>query len=127
MNEVELQEDLRGNSIAILINRDYRSDMDDLELFETTRGIWCKKMVTAAEDRKYAFAFHKKVVKEVYEIYDWVPAGTHQYFTRDLSPKRLETNRWEFIGKKAPDEIRLKYINKKVIRGRSWGDSFVKM
>ena len=127
MNETELQEDLRGNSIAILINRDYRPDMDDLELFEITRGIWTKKMVTASEDRKYAFAFHKKVVKDVYEISHWVPAGTHQYFTRGLCRKRLETNRWEFIGKKAPDEIRLKYIDKKVTRDRSYGDPFVKM
>ena len=98
MNEFELQE-VRG-SIAILLNRDYRPDMDDLELFETAE---CKNMVTAAEDRKYAFAFHKKVVKEVYEIYDWV--CTHQYFTRDLSPKRLETNRWEFMAGRNPIEI----------------------
>lgn len=127
MNEIELEEDLRGISIAILINREFTSDMDDLELFEITRGIWSKNMVTAAEGRKYAFAFHHKVVKDVYEISHWVPAGTHQYFTRDLSAKRLETNPWEFIGKKAADEIRLKYINKKVTRDRSYGDPFVKM
>jgi hypothetical protein len=56
-------------------------------------------MVTLSKDAIYAFATFKGVVKEVYEIHSWVPAGTQEYFTRNLTPERLAKSRWEFVGR----------------------------
>ena len=45
--------------------------------------------MTVSGDSKYAYATFKRVVKEVYEIHSWVPAGTQEYFTRELDPEIL--------------------------------------
>jgi len=113
--------------VSILINRDYRPTFGDLEIFEITRGIWTKKMVTISQDAKYAYATFKGVVKEVYEIHSWVPAGTQEYFTRSLDTMRLEKARWEFVGRKASQELRDLYVGKIIERKRSYGDPFIKV
>ena len=113
--------------VSILINRDYRPTFGDLEIFEITRGIWTKKMVTISGEGEYAYATFKGVVKEVYEIHSWVPAGTQEYFTRRLDPARLEKARWEFVGRKAPDKLRELYIGKIIERKRSYGHPFIKV
>ena len=123
--KIAVNPDHRG--VAILINRDYRPSFGDLELFEYTRGIWSLKMKTISKDAKYAYATFQGVVKEVYEIHSWVPAGTQEYFTRGLDPDRLKRARWEFVGRKAPNEIREKYVGKILDKPRSYGDSFIKV
>ena len=125
--EVSVLSEHRG--IAILINRDYRPTFGDLELFEITRGIWPKKMMTFSKNcgAQYAYATYQGVVKDVYEIYDWVPAGTQEYFTRLLTEERLEKARWEFIGRRASPEIRNRYVGRVIRRERSYGDPFVKV
>jgi hypothetical protein len=111
---------------AILINRDYKSTFGDLEIFEYTRGIWTKGMKTIAGDSKYAYATFKGVVKEVYEIHSWVPAGSQEYFTRVLDPKKVN-ERWEFVGRKAPEEVRKRYVGKLIEKPQSQGNPFVKV
>lgn len=98
--------------LLIRINRLYRYDMSDRALYEATRGIW--KLGTRREKAQYAFAVFEGVVREVYEIREWYPAGTLEYETRDeeLSDKRHE--RWEFEGEVAPKAIRDKYLNRSV-------------
>ena len=41
---IKVKREHRG--VSILINRDYKPTFGDLEIFEITRGIWAKKMVT---------------------------------------------------------------------------------
>jgi len=41
----------------------------------------------------------KDIQKEVYEINSWVPAGTQEYFTRELDLERLSNFKWEFVGR----------------------------
>ena len=125
--EKTIKVDPEHSGIAILINRDYRPTFGDLEIFEWTRGIWSKKIVTACEnsDAKFAYATFNGVVKDVYVIHSWVPAGTQEYFSRTLDPERLKKARWEFVGKKAPKEILHKYVGKIIERKRSFGDPFV--
>ena len=115
------------SGVAILINKDYTPNMGDLELFEITRGIWpeSQKSVAFKTNSKYAYAIHKGVIKEIYEIYDWVPAGTQEYFTRELNPDRLAKCPWEFIGRKAPNELRELYIGKIIEKERSFGNTFI--
>ena len=122
---VKVKKEHRG--VSILINRDYKPTFGDLELFEITRGIWSKKMVSISKDAIYAYATFKGVVKEVYEIHSWVPAGTQEYFTRNLTPERLDRARWEFVGRKAPEKIRSLYVGNILERKRSYGDPFIKV
>jgi uncharacterized protein len=117
----------KHSGVSILINKHYKPYFGDLELFEITRGIWSKKMVTISGESKYAYATFNDVVKEVYEIHSWVPAGTQEYFTRTLSTARLKFARWEFVGRKAPDEIRKLYNGRIIEKPRSYGDPFIKV
>ncbi len=100
------------SGLAFLLNSTYKSAMTELELFEATRGVWHN--VPRGEEIKYAYATYGGLVKEVYEIHGWARAGTQQYFTRNISD---ESKRWEFIGKKAPDDVRKKYIGKVIQKG----------
>lgn len=113
--------------VAILINKHYKPTFGDLEIFEITRGIWSKRIVTKCEKMgaKFAYATFNGVVKDVYQIHSWVPAGTQEYFSRSLDPDRLKNARWEFVGKKAPHKIRELYVGKIIERKRSYGDPFV--
>ena len=108
--------------VAFLLNSTYKSGMSELALFEATRGIW--RNVRRDESIKYAYATYGGLIKEVYEIHGWVKAGTQQYFERTFEDIDV-SNRWEFIGKKAPDEVREKYIGKILKRERSFGSPFV--
>lgn len=118
--------DKEDSGVAILINRDYKPQFGDLDIFEYTRGIWSKNMVSIAKGARYAYATNHGVVKEIYEIYEWVPAGTQQYFTRVLDPDKVK-NRYEFIGKLAPDNVREKYKGKLIKKERSYGNAFIKV
>ena len=108
--------------VAFLLNSTYKSGMSELALFEATRGIW--RNIRRGEDIKFAYATYGGLIKEVYEIHGWVKAGTQQYFERSFEAEDL-SGRWEFVGKKASDEIRKKYIGKILKRDRSFGSPFV--
>ncbi|WP_338725654.1 hypothetical protein V8687_18040 [Shewanella baltica] len=110
--------------IAFLLNDSYKSGMSELELFEVTRGIWHNPPKN--KENRYAYATYAGLIKEVYEIHDWVQAGTQQYFTRDIVYKQ-ENKRWEFIGRKAPQDIRDKYVGKVISKSRSYGNPFVEV
>tara|TARA_B100000787_G_C16163511_1_gene282672 strand:- start:415 stop:1215 length:801 start_codon:yes stop_codon:yes gene_type:complete len=122
---IKVHREHRG--IAILINKHYKPTFGDLETFEITRGIWSKRIVTTCEknDAKFAYATFNGVVKEVYIIHSWVPAGTQEYFSRSLDPERLKKARWEFVGKKASTKIREQYVGKIIQKKRSYGDPFM--
>jgi len=97
---------VRHKSLLITINRLFRSNMSKEELYKATRGIW--KLGARRENAEYGMAVYQGVVREVYRIESWHPAGTLPYKTRDL--KAFKGNgRWEFEGTIAT-EIRDKYI-----------------
>jgi hypothetical protein len=69
----------------------------------------------------YAFALYQGVIKEVYEVERWIPAtqATRQFWREreNLQGEDFgETydGRSEFIGEVAPQEIRKKYVGKKL-------------
>ncbi len=107
---VEVEE----KAILFTINSLYRSGMSDEELYETTRGIW--KLGKNREKAEYAFCVTHGIVREVYKIEKWYPAGTLEYKVRPDSDSFSKTNRWEFEGSIAND-IRDKYIGKSVGKG----------
>jgi len=123
--EIETEIEPEHAGIAVLLNQTYKSGMSELELFEVTRGIWHNP--PKGDAIKYAYAIYGGVVKEVYLIHSWVKAGTQQYFTRDDLDTRDIRHRSEFIGRKASEEIREKYIGKLIKKNRGYGSPLIKV
>ena len=98
--------------IAININQTYRYGISAGDLYDCTRGIW-RLSKERAEKAQYAFAVYQSIIREVYEIDQWLPAGSTPYQRRQFTPAHLQ-NRYEFIGKVAPDEVRDKYVNRRM-------------
>lgn len=98
--------------ILIRINKLYRYGMTDAELYDATRGVWhVSPKKGKAKQAKYALAVFEGVVKEVYEIKEWFPAGS-TFSTRDQRDLTAP-GRWEFVGKIAEDKkVRSRYINR---------------
>ncbi|EMD0831192.1 hypothetical protein VP018_003064 [Morganella morganii] len=109
--------------LVFILNKLYRFDMTEQELFEATRGVW-HNPPRNDESLKYAYAVYNNIVKEVYEIHGWIKAGTQEYFTRKIG---RDSDRWEFIGRKAEQSIRDKYVGKIINYDRSYGTPFVKV
>ncbi len=99
--------------LLIRISKLYRHGMSATELYEATRGVW--KLGQRRERAKYAFAVFEGIVREVYQIKNWHPAGTNHYETRSKADVTLP-GRWEFLGQVASDEIRDKYIDRSVTK-----------
>lgn len=97
--------------LLIRINQLYRRGMTDTELYEATRGIW--KIGKRRAGVRYALAVFHGLVREVYEVKAWHPAGTLPYATRDL-PKDGTSVRWEFEGPIAAADVRSAYLHKSV-------------
>lgn len=89
----------------------YEFKMSETEIYHITRGVW--KMGKRRESARYAFAVYEDVVKGVYEIEDWYPAGTTEYPNQNIRGEDFP-GRWEFTGKPAPKKILNKYINRSV-------------
>lgn len=104
---------VRHKALLITINRLYRSNMSNKELYEATRGTW--KLSSRREHAVYAMAVYQGIVREVYLIESWHPAGTLPYETRDTKGFK-ESGRWEFSGIIATD-LRDKYIGHSVGMG----------
>lgn len=100
---------VRHKAILITINQLYRSDMSPQELYEATRGIW-KLAVGRASRAEYAMAVYQGIVRQVYKVEKWHPAGTLVYETRDSSGFK-GSDRLEFSGSVAPQEIQREYLN----------------
>jgi hypothetical protein len=95
--------------MLIRINRLFRFDMSDQELYEATRGVW--KVGVRRKGAKLAIAVFRGVAREVYAIDRWVPAGSSPYMTKDQDElKRI--GRWEFVGRVAEPSLREKYKGK---------------
>lgn len=107
--------------VAININQQYpRAKNNDDELFKCTSGIWRLRRERANKAR-YAFAVYQGVIKEVYEIEEWIPVrqSTLEYWRER---ERAQGNdfsgthegRSEFIGALAPETIRKKYVGRRM-------------
>ena len=117
-NRTELSPvDIIHNVMMIKVNKLYRNDMSEFELYEITRGGWRIKP-EAAKRIELVFSVFAGIVLEVYAIVGWFPAGATQYAYRPdmmekLSPEHAA--RYEFVGRVAPEDIRTRYVHKSVI------------
>lgn len=102
---------IKEPSILIRINKLYRPQMTPSELYDATRGVW-KVGLKRGKHAKYAFAVFEGIVREVYEITDWLQAGS-TFSTRDGHGVQAR-GRSEFIGRLPSEKIRRRYIDRDV-------------
>lgn len=100
-------------ALLVRVNQLYRHNITSTELYEITRGVW--RLGTRRESALFALAVFEGVVREVYTIRSWHPAGSTPYSTRDLADVRV-LGRWEFTGQVAPNSVRDRYFNRSVAR-----------
>lgn len=98
-------------ALLIRVNRLYRHEMGQDELYEVTRGIW--RLGERRNRATHAFAVFEGVVREVFEVESWHPSGTTPYRFRDAS-MFLGRGRWEFVGRVAAESIRSQYVDRSV-------------
>lgn len=106
--------------VAININRQYPRASNAEELYQVTRSMW-RLNPERANRARYAFAVYQGVIKEVYKVERWMPATqATRRFWRERENLQGEDfgethdGRSEFIGEIAPQEIRKKYVDKKL-------------
>lgn len=107
-------EDIQITHPVILINisRLYRYGMSTMELYDATRGVW--KVGERRKGAKFALAVYAGIVRAVYSIAAWVEAGSTMT-VRNYSEKRYDfTERFEFVGKLAPQSMQKQYVGKSV-------------
>lgn len=103
-------EDIRDNIVIIKINKLYKKNMSDLQLYEVTRGYW-KRTLQSVEKYNIALAVVNKKIIEVYVITKWQKSGTTPMKTRG---NYYGIDRIEFIGEIANNTIRNRYIHKDI-------------
>jgi hypothetical protein len=94
--------------IAINIAGTYRPGINARDLYNCTRGTW-RLSRRRASTARYAFSVYRGVIREVYEVDEWVPAGTTP---ESYGPS---PGRYEFVGRVAEDEVRDKYVGKRLL------------
>jgi hypothetical protein len=105
--------DVIDPSILIRINNAFRYNMTDEEIYDATRGIWV--IGKRRESARLAMAVFAGIIREVYEIESWHPAGSTFYKTRDQEELAKKSDkRWEFTGKVASASFRDRYLGRSV-------------
>ena len=102
--------------ILFRINQAYRKTMSEELLYNYTRGQW-RLSKKNAEKADFGMAVYKGEIIEVYKILRWEKAGTTMNRNNKLirrKPNERISNRYEFIGELAPNQIREKYIGRSV-------------
>ena len=95
--------------MLITINRTYRPNMTDSELYEASRKWW--RVSGRRERAKYAVATYRGETLEAYEIHEWYP---EQYQGKQ---------RWVFRGEIAGYAVRRDMVGKSVKHLRKQGNS----
>lgn len=98
-------------TLLIRINRNYRHGMSAEALYDVTRGVW--KVGPRRGWAQYVMAVYGGVVREVYVVKAWYPAGATHYVTCDVEDMRVP-GRWEFVGRPAHKDVREKYLKESV-------------
>lgn len=103
--------DVTEPALLIRIPKLYRTGMSARALYDATRGVW--RIGTRRGAARLALAVHQGIVQEVYEIEEWLPAGSTEYDSRGVT-RTSHPGRWEFVGKIAPELTRGRYIGRSV-------------
>lgn len=104
------KEDILDNIAIIKINKSYKDTLTATELYDCTRGCW-KRKIESVQEAEYVLAVADGIVREVYQVNEWLPA---QNLNRETIPydSKVEKGRIGFSGTIANDKIRHRYIGK---------------
>lgn len=105
-------EDFEGcPTIAFRVNKLYRANMKEHELYDITRCCWRVK-ISKAKYCRYAMPVYHGRILEVYEIKKWFDAGS-TFMLRDLVKE--DEGRREFVGRKCMDKkVRNRFVGKSI-------------
>jgi len=87
------QADIKEKVILIKLTDTFRYNMDPIELYDYTRGIWM--VGSRREKADYAFAVYDGVIQETYRY------KAHTTFSTRITAeswKKFSDKRWEFVG-----------------------------
>jgi len=107
------EDDINDNIMMIRINKLYRNDMSDHELYEATRGYW-HASIDEASKVDYVLSVYDGMVLEAYEPIDWFYAGSTFMEREDAATGMINEDRIEFVGRVADEKTRRKYVGKSV-------------
>ena len=97
--------------IAFHLARSYRENLSKEALYDVTRGYW-RIDIRRAKQAEYALGVYQGVVKDVYKIHQWLPAG--DIFRPTLPDAEKPEGRYGFTGDVAEDPIRKRYIGRRI-------------
>jgi len=102
------------NVLLININREFRYGLSPIELYDATRSAW--RLGEDRESVEYVLSVYRGVVREVYTIGAWLPAGATMRAKDEANDGRLpqREGRWEFVGEVADEPVRKLYLGKLV-------------
>lgn len=98
-------------AVLIRVNQAYVPGSSTQAVYDITRGCW-KLAMRVAECARYAFSVYQGVIIEVFEIAAWL-RGDSTMRADGVEREPIE-RRIEFVGRLAPQDIRSKYVGKKV-------------
>jgi hypothetical protein len=106
--------------ILINISQMYRYGMTAIELYDATRKSWV--VGPRRNEVQFAMAIYRGIVREIYEIAAWLPAGSTMtvFGTTSNVPEAEpqsepeESKRFEFVGRVADARLRRRYIGRSV-------------
>ena len=96
--------------MLIRVAKLFRYNMSSRDLYEITRSAW--RVGKRRDGARYALAVFDGIVREVYVVSQWLPAGST--FAKDMPRGDKRSDRWEFVGIVADDDVRKKYLNRDV-------------
>lgn len=107
-------------SILINISQMYRYGMTAIELYDATRKSWV--VGPRRNGVQFAMAIYRGIIREVYEIAAWLPAGSTMTVFGTTSnvaeeaphQEPEESKRFEFVGRVADERIRRRYVGRSV-------------
>jgi len=102
--------------LVVKLNKHFRPGLDPMQLYDLARGVWT--LGSARNDVEYVLALAHGLVRGVYCVEKWHPAGTTPYLhlPRDDVDDEEFAHRWEFVGAPAPPEVAELYLHKDASR-----------
>jgi len=96
---------LGSDCMLININRRFKEAKGAHSIYDVTRGLW-RMADPTSKGIKFVLSEYRSFVVEVFEVGEW------------YQRERAGQMRWGFCGKIAPEDVRLKYLNKKIFKKR---------
>ena len=98
--------------LLVRLNKHYRAGLSPHQLYDLARGVW--KVGPRRDDVEVVLALAHGLVRGVFIPEYWAPAGTTEYVhePRDDVDNATFSNRWEFVGRIADQDLQQLYYGR---------------